>query len=39
MNFTVDDIKRNHPAEGLQKKLITALDSLKRINLEYSCTR
>ena len=29
MNFTVDDIKRNHPAEGLQKKLITALDSLK----------
>ena len=29
MNFTVADIKNNHPAEGLQKKLITALNSLK----------
>jgi hypothetical protein len=29
MNFTVADIKNNHPAEGLQNKLITALNSLK----------
>ena len=31
INFTVADIKANHPAEGLQDKLILALNTLKRL--------
>jgi hypothetical protein len=31
LNFTVDDIKRNHPAEGLQDKLIVALENLSKL--------
>jgi hypothetical protein len=31
LNFTVDDIKRNHPAEGLQDKLIIALKNLRNL--------
>ena len=31
INFTVADIKENHPAEGLQDKLILALNTLKRL--------
>ena len=32
INFTVEDIKRNHPAEGLQVKLISALETLSKLN-------
>lgn len=32
INFTVDDIKENHPAEGLQVKLIAALQELGKLN-------
>jgi hypothetical protein len=31
MNFTVADIKENHPAEGLQQKLISALTHLSKL--------
>lgn len=31
LNFTVADIKKNHPAEGLQEKLIVALKYLSRL--------
>lgn len=31
MNFTVTDIQRNHPAEGLQQKLIVALQELSKL--------
>jgi|TARA_R110002153_G_scaffold18319_4_gene64067 hypothetical protein len=32
INFTVADIKTNHPAPGLQDKLIVALKTLSRLN-------
>lgn len=32
LNFTVADIKANHPAEGLQEKLIVALKNLSKLN-------
>jgi hypothetical protein len=32
LNFTVQDIMANHPAEGLQEKLITALKNLSKLN-------
>jgi hypothetical protein len=32
LNFTVADIKQNHPAEGLQDKLIAALKNLSKLN-------
>ncbi len=32
MNFSVADIKKNHPAEGLQDKLIAALTHLSKLN-------
>jgi hypothetical protein len=32
MNFSVADIKKNHPAEGLQDKLIAALTYLSKLN-------
>ena len=31
LNFTVADIKANHPAEGLQEKLIVALKNLSKL--------
>ena len=31
INYTVADIKVNHPSEGLQEKLILALNTLKRL--------
>lgn len=31
LNFTVADIKKNHPAEELQKKLIVALNNLSKL--------
>lgn len=32
LNFTVQDIMANHPAEGLQEKLIAALKNLSKLN-------
>ena len=32
LNFSVADIKKNHPAEGLQEKLIIALKNLSKLN-------
>jgi len=34
LNFTDDDIDKNHPGEGLNKKLKTCLRELKKINLK-----
>lgn len=34
LNFTVADIRRNHPAEGLQEKLIASLKHLRKLNID-----